>query len=215
MGRESGSDQEKVQEPGAKLTPSKGTTLAKMEDRSARDESSLIPEIAEVLEREQSQTINFNTLVLQVVAKSATSKESVDASRELLQLNREFESHALESFKERRDAIIEAKQRDPDEIDRRDNNRVRRYLKVLIAMCAVLSLGGGVSIAYLGGNLVVTVGLLSIAALSVALMGPLASGESVSVGDVVKIFNAVKPGGISANDGVEKREEKGQRRNQR
>src|SRR5207253_391678 len=86
--------------------------------------------------------------------------------------------------------IIEAKLKDPDEVEKRRNNGVRRNLKLLIGFIALLVIGGGIAGALLKGPIIVVSLLLLIGAVSIAMLGPLASGESVTASDVAQILNA-------------------------
>lgn len=68
----------------------------------------------------------------------------------------------------------------------------------MIATAAIVGLGGGLFMGALGGN-IVTVGLLlAVGAVSIAMLGPLASGESLSSNDVVRMIRAAR--GLFAQD---------------
>lgn len=107
-----------------------------------------------------------------------------------MEIAEKFEQKRLQAFRDKVQAVIDAKTRDPDEIEKRQNNAVRRGLKVLIGVLALLAITGGLVGAALGGNLIVVALALLIGAVGVAMMGPLASGESVSAADVVQIIEA-------------------------
>jgi hypothetical protein len=110
-------------------------------------------------------------------------------------------------------AVIDAKTRDPDEIEKRQNNAVRRGLKVLIGVLALLAITGGLVGAALGGNLIVVALALLIGAVGVAMLGPLASGESVSAADVVQIIEAT--GNLMPKSGAKPPETNGNKRKRR
>lgn len=142
------------------------------------------------LERPPTSRVDINLLVINLTQKSESTEETVESVRQTLEVLREWERFELDTFKERTDAVIDAKRRDPDEIEKRKNNGVRRGLKWCVAGLAVACLAGTVWAAVAGLTVVATV-LGIVTGLAVAGLIVLASGESVSASDVVKIFNAL------------------------
>lgn len=94
---------------------------------------------AVVVENSQEKpTININILLASIARKAETSIEAVTSAEKALEIARKWEEHRLKSFKERSEAVISLKQRDPDDIEKRCNNRTRRILKYVIATGGVL-----------------------------------------------------------------------------
>lgn len=138
--------------------------------------------------------ININLLLFQLVQKSDSPTSIAENARTLLSLTKDFENARLESFIQRTNAQISAKERDPDEIEKRASNKVRRVMKYtiatvmagsLIVSCALL-LSGAITFA----KTAVLLLLLSILAICVIVCAVMASGESVSSNDIVRILNA-------------------------
>src|SRR6266516_823762 len=77
-------------------------------------------------------------------------------------------------------------------IEKRQNNRTRRYLKFIIASGAIGGFGCAMLCVILQTSIVLAGMFATGAALSLAMLGPLASGESVSSNDVVQIVNAIR-----------------------
>lgn len=173
--------------------------LQKVEERQV-----LASEIAEAVKGETSGQININILLQQVTEKEASPDRALGHADALIKLSERYEEHRLKTFQARTQAIIDAKANDPDEIEKRSNNRVRRQLKVVIAGCAITGIGGAMVSAVIGASMVVTGLMASIGVVSIAMLGPLASGESISSTDVVRMVNAigdlVGKAGRSGND---------------
>ena len=151
----------------------------------------LAPEIVEVLKGASSGQININILLEQVAANEHSPERALKHADALIGLSARYEEQRLTAFQARTRAIIEAKASDPDEVEKRSNNRVRRHLKLAIAGCALAGILGMLLSVATGGPIVVTGLLAAIGVVSVAMLGPLASGESVSSNDVVSIVTAL------------------------
>jgi hypothetical protein len=145
----------------------------------------------EVIEAMRSQGVDVNVLILNLVNRTTTGAEARESAREALELAKEFENFQLEAFKQRASAIIDAKTRDPDEIDKRASNANRRQLKLAIAVLGLGGLAGAGAVIYVGGGVALGLLLAAIGAVAVASLAILASGESLSANDVVKMINAV------------------------
>jgi hypothetical protein len=147
---------------------------------------------AVVVENSQEKpTININILLASIARKAETSIEAVTSAEKALEIARKWEEHRLKSFKERSEAVISLKQRDPDDIEKRCNNRTRRILKYVIATGGVLG-GCGMIVGVVTGASVAVVTLSGlIAAVCFGTLAPLASGESVSSTDVVRVIQAM------------------------
>jgi hypothetical protein len=166
---------------------------------------SLLPEVLAAVKQDQVGQININILLQQVTQRAGSSEEALERTESLLKMAQRYEDHRLKAFQARADAIINVKQRDPDEIEKRLNNRVRRWLKCFLAIAAVVGLGGAAVAAAYGANIVLTGMLGSAGALSVAMLGPLATGESVSSTDVVRIVQALRGGEAADEQGGRKK----------
>jgi len=162
-------------------------------DRASKANASdvLTPEVVEVIRQEKSQ-IDVNILLVQIVNKSEDPNEIIEKSKQILELTQQYEEQRLKSFKERADAIIDIRTRDPDEIEKRKNNSVRRTLKLVLGASIIIG-GTGTVVALIREANILLAGILAvITGLGIAVSAPLAAGESVSSNDVVRIFGAVK-----------------------
>ena len=151
----------------------------------------LASEIAEAVKREAGGQININILLQQVTEKEKNPDRALEHADALIRLSERYEDHRIKTFQARTQAIIDAKANDPDEIEKRSNNRVRRQLKAVIAGCAITGIGGAIVSAVIGASMVVTGLMASVGVVSIAMLGPLASGESISSTDVVRMVNAI------------------------
>ena len=151
----------------------------------------LAPEIVEALKIEGDAQININILIRQVAEKTKNSEEALQHVEAVIELSKKYEDHRLDTFRARTQAIIDAKENDPDEIEKRLNNRTRRLLKGVIAVCALAGIAGALVSAIVGGGIVITGLLAAFASVSIAMSGPLASGESISSSDVVRMVQAL------------------------
>ena len=151
----------------------------------------LAPEIVEALKIEGVAQININILLQQAAEKAESPDAVLQHAESLIELSRKYEEHRLSAFRDRTHALIEAKERDPDEVEKRSNNRIRRILKYVIAACAISGIGGALLSVVIGGGIVVTGLLAAVGVVSIAMAGPLASGESISPNDVVRMVHAL------------------------
>lgn len=156
-----------------------------------KPDTSLAPEIVEALKIEGNAQININILIQKVAEKAQTPEMALQHIDTAIELSRKYEDHRLDTFRARTRAIIDAKENDPDEIEKRLNNRTRRQLKGVIATCAVVGIAGALVSAAVGGGIVITGLLAAFAGVSIAMSGPLASGESISSTDVVRMVQAL------------------------
>lgn len=163
-------------------------------------------EVAQIV-REERPIINIDKLLVLVAQKAGSSDEALANAEKTLAIARQYEDHHLDVFKRRATAIIDAKLRDPDEIEKRKNNSVRRCLKWMLGCAGVVGLAGMLASAALGGTIVVTGFSGAIGAMCLALLGPLASGESVSSNDVINIINALRK--VAASQAEEDSEKNG------
>jgi uncharacterized membrane protein len=154
-------------------------------------QDAILPEILEAI-RQEGAHVDVNVLLVQLIQKSKDTDNIVEVSERMLAAAQKFEDQRVENFMRMADAIIDVKNRDPDEQEKRRNNRMRRGLKVVVGTCAVGCLGGGISCVLYGGSMVVTALLVAVGAIALAMSGPLASGESMSSNDVVRIVSAMK-----------------------
>ena len=160
-------------------------------DKLPKLATSLAPEIVEALKIEGHAQININVLIQKVAERTQSPEMALQYVETAIELSKKYEDHRLDTFRARTQAIIEAKKNDPDEIEKRLNNRIRRVLKGVIAVCAIAGIVGALVSVAVGGGIVIT-GLLAVfAGVSIAMSGPLASGESISSNDVVRMVQAL------------------------
>lgn len=158
---------------------------------SSPTEEVLLPEVVEAIRREGGH-VDVNVILVQLIKRAERPEEVFAQAEKFLEVAQKFEDHRVANFQRMSNAIIDVKTRDPDEIDKRKNNQVRRALKGVVGGCALVSLGGAITSIALGGGIVVTGLLVAVASVSLAMTGPLASGESMSSNDAVRIVNAVR-----------------------
>lgn len=166
----------------------------------------VVREVLDAVAQDKSGQINVNILIQQATEKAHTSSEIITTTEQAIELARKHDEARIESFKARVEAIIDAKTRDPDEIQKRKNNGVRRCLKLMIGGIAIVAISGGITVAAVGGGIVVATLLLLTGVVSVAMMGPLASGESVSASDVVQILQGM--GNLVTNNKEDQKKKK-------
>jgi hypothetical protein len=159
-------------------------------DQDRNTTSLVVGQVVEALRQEKSGQINVNILIQQVSEKAQNPQEIIVETERALELAKKWQDTSLQAFRDRVAAVVEAKLTDPDEIEKRHNNKARRRLKYLIGVIALIGLAGGIGTAAAAGNIIVVTLLLLIGAVAVAMLGPLASGESVSASDIVQILQA-------------------------
>lgn len=182
--------------------------LARVEPGATSDNPSLVPEIFEAIKQERIGQININVLLQGVTAGEKDPDRLIASTERMLELADRYEQNRLRAFRERADAIIAVKQRDPDEIEKRNNNRARRCLKYSVAGMSVASLGIAVVCVIMQAGVVITGLFASAGALGLAMLGPMATGESVSSTDIVRIVNAIRGASDDAEGGAEARRKK-------
>ena len=160
-------------------------------DKLPKPATSLAPGIVEALKIEGHAQININVLIQKVAEKTQSPETTLQHVETVIELSKKYEDHRLDTFRARTQAIIDAKENDPDEIEKRLNNRTRRLLKGVIAVCAIAGVAGALVSAAVGGGIVITGLLAAFAGVSIAMLGPLASGESISSTDVVRMVQAL------------------------
>lgn len=149
-------------------------------------------ELVRLAEQQSSGRIDVNVLLRVVVEKAQAPEVAIESAKAMLDIAERFEDHAIRSFQKQVAAVIEAKRTDPDEVEKRRNNRARRFLKYVVAGLAVGGVIGAIAAIASGAGVVVSGGLLCVGAVGLACLAPLASGESVSSNDVVRIIEAFK-----------------------
>lgn len=171
---------------------------AKVDHSGAPD--AVVGEVVEALKQERIGQININILLQRVTEKHEDPDVMLERTEKMLALADRYERDRLKAFQERANAIIDVKLRDPDEVEKRHNNRARRCLKYAVGVMSISSLAGTIYCVAVGAS-VVLAGLLGCAgALGLAMLGPMASGESVSSTDIVRIVNAIRGAAHDAED---------------
>lgn len=151
----------------------------------------LASEIVEAVKSEAGGQININVLLQQVIEKEESPDRALAHADALIRLSERYEEHRIKMFQTRIQAIIDAKANDPDEIEKRSNNRVRRRLNAVIAGCAIAGIGGAVVSAAMGASMVVTGLMACVGVVLMTMLGLLASGESISSTDIVRMVNTI------------------------
>ena len=78
--------------------------------------------ITEALKQERQQSIDVNVLLVQIVQKAHDPVEILKSSGDILAIARRYDDDRFEAFKKRVEFTISAKQRDPDDCEKRSNN---------------------------------------------------------------------------------------------
>jgi len=151
----------------------------------------VLPEIEEAL-RQEGAHVDVNVLLVQLISKTKDPDAIVLNSEKMLAVAQSYEEARVENFRRMADAIIDVKNRDPDELEKRRNNRMRRCLKGIVGGCSLVGLGGGIAGILAGSNIIVVGALLTAGCIALAMSGPLATGESMSSNDVVRIVSAMR-----------------------
>lgn len=174
------SDEKSLAPPAGQEQPKPGAVVPS---------SVLPPELAEAL---KAGTINVNNLLIQIGNKTQDPKEFLRDTKELLELSKAFDAQRLGHFIAQGNAIIDMKNRDPDEVEKRRNNRTRRFLKYLVGGGGMVCIGAGIlGLSFASMPIAIAAILFGTGAVCLPLTAVLASGESVSTSDVVSIFRAV------------------------
>ena len=151
----------------------------------------IVPELAEAIRQEKGQ-LDVNILLRVVEATAADPEAAITYAREILAVAEQYEQQRLRAWQQRAEAVIALKDTDPDEREKRHNNEIRRSLKMAVATCAALSTLGTMACVVLEAGIVATGVLGLIAAISLAMTGSLAAGESVSSNDSARVLEAVE-----------------------
>lgn len=136
--------------------------------------------------------IDVNVLLVQLVHKSRDHDEFLHTAEKVLSVAESFERHRVENFKRAASAVIEVKRSDPDEIDRRLNERIRRILKLTVGTVMLASTGGALFNAMTGGSLILSGLWVIMGSLALGIVGPLATGGPIGAADVVRIVAALR-----------------------
>ena len=151
----------------------------------------IVPELAEAIRQEKGQ-LDVNILLRVVEATAADPEAAITYAREILAVAEQYEQQRLRAWQQRAEAVIALKDTDPDEREKRHNNEIRRSLKMAVATCAALSTLGTMACVVLEAGIVATGVLGLIAAISLAMTGSLAAGESVSSNDAARVLEALE-----------------------
>jgi len=170
-------------------------------DGSIALDASVVPEVVSAMREERIGRININVLLQRVTEHHEDPDAVIARTEKMLALAEKYEGNRLRAFTDRANAIIDVKTRDPDEVEKRQNNRTRRCLKYAVGAMSFAALGGALLCVWTEAN-VVLAGLFGCSgALGLAMLGPMATGESVSSTDIVRIVNAIRGAADEADDG--------------
>lgn len=170
------------------------------------------PTIRQVLVQQQrSTTVNINVL-LQSAPAPLEPEARIRYIHQVFDIVGAYDTKRLENLQKTVNMGIDAKMRDPDEVEKRRDLQHRRGLGSVVSMCAFISLCAAVFVAVKGGSLVTA---SSLAILSVILLGfvtMLASGGALTGDNMVDIIRGVQRFFSEENDNVEREPPRDDRR---
>jgi hypothetical protein len=176
-------------------------TSASQADAAKQDEAQMVrapaqgaalsPDLVESL---RGSRVDVTRVLVEVTHKLqiANPTELLAVQDKIMKQTLEFEAGRLRLAEQGTDLAIRFRKQDPDEIEKRRNNRVRRSIKYALLLAVPGGVGGAIYCAAKGGPITTAGLLLTLVGLIVVLLGPLASGESLSATDVVRMVGAVK-----------------------
>lgn len=145
--------------------------------------------------------VNVNVLVEKLVVHAPAEKR-VETLKQFFDATLEFEERRLALSERAATNAINQKLRDPDEVEKRANNRARRILKYGTLGLAFLGIAGGIVLVNAGSSTYIGAAVVFAGTMGLGLSAVLASGESVSTNDLVKLANVlVKASNTNANNG--------------
>jgi hypothetical protein len=149
------------------------------------------PPIPPELLKEARSRVDPNVFIVQLGPR-IDPHEMVSVTKAMLNVFQEDEERSLRNYIARSNAVTENKLKDPDEIEKRKTNGNRRLLRCVVALLACVMLGGGLAYSMLHGTVVLAGLMLTIGGMALCATALLASGESVTTTDLVRIANAFK-----------------------
>lgn len=137
--------------------------------------------------------INFNAL-LEVAARGKQVEDGLALVRQVLELRSEAEAQRVKHFREVTQAVIDAKTRDPDEVERRESAKFRRGLMAMVGISGLLFGVGSVIVGGVGGNIIAFSVLSALSVICLTYTVILASGGVLTPRNVQPIITAVMNG---------------------
>lgn len=138
----------------------------------------------------QGPKLDFEALAA-LAARSKQVAEGLALARQVREWETQVEAQQLEHFRQVTEAIIAAKARDPDELERREAARHRRGLMTIVGVSGLLFCGGALGVGLQGGSLMVFVALAALSVLCLSYTALLASGGTLTARSVQSIIKAV------------------------
>lgn len=131
--------------------------------------------------------VSFEAL-LKVAERGKQVEDGLTLAERVLELRERAEGQRIKHLRETMSLVLEAKLKDPDEIDRRESEKFRRGLMAFVALIAAGTTAGCIVIAALGGSIVGLGVLAGIATMSIAFTAALASGQVLTPRNLVAIM---------------------------
>lgn len=142
----------------------------------------------------ESPSVDPNYIIANAIAKAKTPEQTIMLAREAMKVSAEYEEMRTQLFERRTNAIVEYKRKDPEEIEKRKSNSVRRFIKICVSSAMLMGVVTTLVSMILGGLtpscVAVSILLIGFSIFALAQSGPMASGESVSSNDIVRIIKA-------------------------
>ncbi|NVJ05236.1 hypothetical protein HUW63_08295 [Myxococcus sp. AM001] len=140
----------------------------------------------------REQVVDANPIIESFTRQAIDPEHLLDLTEKALAMVQKNEAERLKNYATYVQTVIAAKQNDPDEVDKRDNNKFRRGQKALVGTCGAFTLIGAIVCAALSAPFVLTSALMAIGLLLLVITTITSSGAELSTGDVVKLMNATR-----------------------
>jgi hypothetical protein len=169
------------------------TEMAPEERRVVSDALAEAPLEAEVLAAAH-QTLNVNVnVLLNVVSRTNSPEQALAHAERSFELIRRFEEQRVQHFRQMSDAIIAAKEKDPDERERREHAVLRRQMISLVGLVMLMSVGGTIVLAFRGVPTLVLAVPLFLGVVSMAILAVVGSGNTLTAKDVRGLIRTAMP----------------------
>lgn len=145
--------------------------------------------------------------LVQALGEEGDREAYLQALEKAFQLQRDHNEHVVATYKE----IVDIKKRDPDQIAKHLNERVRRFSRYALGGCAIVPIFGAVASA-VTGPLVVTALLGTFGSVSLVMLYSLEAGVPVKVEDISRLVGAIRRLGSARAEGDRPDDRSGQKR---
>lgn len=140
----------------------------------------------------REQVVDANPIIESITRQAIDPEHLLELTEKALALVQKNEAERLKNYATYVQTVIAAKQSDPDEVDKRENNKFRRGQKALVATSGAFAIIGAVVCAALASSYVLTSALMVIGLLLLVITAITSSGSEISTGDVVRLMNATR-----------------------